>query len=91
MTFDEQVDKFTSLLADTLKRKNADYGDSYGKSVSKYGEVVALIRISDKFNRLENLLLKGTENKVDETIPETLLDLCGYAALEVIRREGYDE
>jgi len=72
------------------RNKNATYGDSFGKSVDKYGFISALTRMSDKFNRLENLIL-GAENKVlDESLQDTLVDLSNYClmtAYEIEKRK----
>lgn len=63
------------------KAKNADYGDSFGKSVEKYGAISGLTRISDKFNRLENIILNNKQNIISEKIDDTLLDLANYAIM----------
>jgi len=73
------------MLNETLKKKNKDYGDSYVKSVERFGEWVILVRLMDKFNRLEQLI-QNNEQKVDESIEDTLLDLAGYCILELERR-----
>lgn len=57
----DKVKRFAQLaerMADTYERKNADYGNSFGVSVRKYGPIAGLTHISDKFNRLESLILK---------------------------------
>lgn len=36
-------------------RKNADYGDSFGKSYKEYGLTMACIRLEDKLNRIKAL------------------------------------
>ena len=73
------------------KRKNETYGDSFGKSVEKYGLIAALTRISDKFNRAENLIL-GAENQVpDESLADTLIDMANYClmtAYEIEKMKG---
>lgn len=80
--------KITDEMADTYVRKNATYGDSFATSVSKYGFISALTRISDKFNRIENLIL-GAENKVsDERLEDTLLDLACYSVMTLISLRG---
>lgn len=64
--------------------KNADYGDSFAKSVEKYGLISALTRISDKFNRAEQLIM-GNEAKVkDEKLRDTLIDLASYAIMTIV-------
>lgn len=68
-------------MAETYNAKNADYGDSFGKSIEKYGAIAGLTRISDKFNRLENLILKKEQKVSDEKIGDTLLDLANYAIM----------
>ena len=80
--------KITEEMADTYARKNATYNDSFGKSVEKYGFIAALTRMSDKFNRIENLIL-GAENKVpDESLEDSLLDLCCYSAMTIVALRG---
>lgn len=72
-------------IADLYERKNADYGDSFGRSVEKYGLISALTRISDKFNRLESLILKNVEAQVcTESLRDTALDLAAYAIMLTI-------
>lgn len=66
-------------LAIILEKKNKDYGDSFHKQFSKFGMVSALIRISDKFNRLDNLITTNAKPEVsDESVKDTLMDLAGY-------------
>ena len=77
--------ELTHFLAELYARKNADYGDSFSKSVEKYGIIAALTRMSDKWNRLENLILNKREGLVgDERIEDTLLDLASYCLMTVI-------
>lgn len=85
-SFEGTLGLILSEVNDTLRKKNKDYGSSYDKSVEKYGKSVTLIRLSDKFNRLENLILSNSLGEVEETEEETLLDLVGYGILELVRR-----
>ena len=64
--------------------KNQKYGDSFGISVKKYGMISALTRISDKFNRLESLILNNDNGTDDETLTDTLLDLANYCIMTVM-------
>lgn len=76
---------FANALADQYRRKNEAYGDSFGKSVRKYGPISALTRMSDKWNRLESLMVDGKRNEVsDESINDTLLDLATYCVMTVM-------
>lgn len=77
-----QFKKYTDKLAETLLEKNTDYGDSFTKSVDKFGIIAAVVRLEDKFNRLENLTANGDKEKVkDESLADTALDISGYGLL----------
>ena len=73
-------------LNKTYEKKNSDYGDSFGETFQKLGVISAITRISDKYNRLVSLCMKPEEERrvKDETIEDTLLDLCNYALMTVI-------
>lgn len=80
----ENVRQFRSIIykmLETYKAKNADYGDSFGKSIEKYGLIAALTRISDKFNRIENLILNKDRLVEDESLADSLLDLANYSIM----------
>lgn len=87
----ENVVRFDRIAAEIslmYERKNTDYGDSFGRSVEKYGLISALTRISDKFNRLESLILKNEHAEVnDESLDDTLKDLAAYCIMTVVARE----
>lgn len=75
-------------LNNTYKNKNHDYGDSFGKSFTKYGITAAMVRMEDKWNRLDNLVSYAEGICVkDETINDTLLDLANYCLLTYIELE----
>ena len=80
----DNVKQHESLLRqihDTYIKKNHDYGDSFSRSFKKYGLVAAMVRMEDKWNRLDNMA-SGAEQKVaDESIRDTLLDLAGYCIM----------
>ena len=72
---------YTDKLAATLQEKNDAYGDSFTKSVDKFGKTVIAVRLSDKFNRICNLIKRGELKENDESLEDTLLDTAGYAIL----------
>lgn len=74
----------TEALLDTVLAKNADYGDSFGNLVRKYGDVAMSIRISDKLSRLKSLTSGNKQQVKDESIEDTLLDSCGYTLLAMV-------
>lgn len=72
---------YTDKLAATLQEKNKAYGDSFTKSVDKYGLPVIGVRLSDKYNRIEHLITHHELKENDESLEDTLLDMAGYAIL----------
>lgn len=69
------------------ERKNADYGDSFGKGYKEYGMTMPCIRLEDKLNRLKSLTVhKNNQLVADESIEDTLFDLANYAIMTLIER-----
>ena len=70
-------------------RKNADYGNSFDKTLDEFGIVASATRISDKFNRFKSLI-KNPAQVSDEKIEDTLIDLASYAIMTIkwMRQNG---
>ena len=73
-------------LNEIYRRKNADYGDSFGETFRKLGIISAVTRITDKVNRLQSLCVHAAQVH-DESVKDTLLDLANYAIMSVIELE----
>jgi len=67
-------------IVNMLDRKHADYGEG---NLLKFGEKGILIRVSDKVERLVNLL-KNSTNPNNESVEDTWEDIAGYA-IQAIR------
>lgn len=75
LSYEEVMQK----LHDVYVRKNSDYGDSFSKSLNKYGEVAAMVRIEDKKNRLDSLFGKENDRMVvNEPLDDTIEDIANY-------------
>lgn len=70
-------------------RKNADYGDSFGKSYHEYGLTMACIRLEDKLNRIKALRTKEAQVN-DESILDTLMDLANYSIMTLVEMRVAD-
>lgn len=79
--------KLCKELNDLYARKNADYGDSFGKSFEEEGLAMARIRLGDKFNRFKTLSRSVERKVLDESIRDTLIDLANYAIMTVLEME----
>ncbi|WP_288745814.1 nucleotide modification associated domain-containing protein [uncultured Enterococcus sp.] len=76
-------------MAQTYGAKNADYGNSFDKSLDEFGIVASLVRITDKLNRAKQLSRK--EAHVDESMRDTLMDLANYAVMTVLWMQAETE
>ena len=66
----------TEEMAETYKAKNETYGDAYSDGFNRFGPVQLVSRMYEKYCRIENLLVRGADNKVvDESVLDTLTDL----------------
>ena len=83
-----QVSKLANQMTDLYARKNRDYGNSFDRSMDKFGLVVAAIRIGDKVNRLQSLIEKGGAEVKDESIADTFVDLACYSIMTLMWMEG---
>ena len=80
----KQFNELAQTMCELYEKKNTDYGDSFNISLDKYGIIAALTRISDKFNRIENLILNQNKKVEDEKVEDTLIDLANYAMMTVL-------
>jgi len=75
-------------LHQTYVNKNTAYGDSFGRSLQKFGNMAAIVRMYDKLERFITLS-GGADNKVyNENIEDTLKDLANYAIMTCIELEA---
>ena len=80
--FATEIEIIASNLVETLKSKNADYGNNVDKNIDEWGLSSLVIRLDDKLSRFKNLIKESNTRQVsDEAIEDTLLDLAGYAIL----------
>lgn len=76
-------------MEETYKAKDNDYGNSVGYTYKKYGDVSFLVRITDKFNRIESLTdPKHNITVKDEKLEDTILDLANYCLLWLVEKES---
>lgn len=80
--------EITNGLYGTYCKKNRDYGNSFEQSLNKFGEISALIRISDKYNRLCSLITNKGQEVKDESIDDTILDMANYLIMWQMYRKS---
>lgn len=80
----EEFKNIINELFETFEAKNNDYGSSFSKTYEDFGLISAITRISDKHNRIVNLVKNNNIQVKTETIEDTLKDLANYAILTLI-------
>lgn len=83
-TYVDCFDDILTKMSEIHAKKNADYGNAFHKRYEKYGFLSALIRLSDKMERLENIYQKGEVQVKDESVEDTLIDLANYAVMTLV-------
>jgi len=68
-------------LSNTYTKKNADYGNSFEKTLDKRGLIPAIVRMEEKMERIENLWDTEETLVVDEDIIDSAMDLANYAIM----------
>lgn len=87
----EKHEQICNEIHEMYIKKNADYGDSVGELYKKLGDISFLTRISDKYNRLMNLMCDYdgyTKKDVNyESVEDTIQDLANYCIIWLMERE----
>jgi len=82
----ESFEDIALQIAELLERKNHDYGNSYTRTRTMFGELAFVIRLYDKINRL--VVLTKHKAMVDEAFEDTVRDIAGYCILELAFRQA---
>ena len=86
MTIDRKNERFQQICEyiNTLHACKAhDYGDSFGKQWREFGILYAVIRMSDKLNRIRQLAQEAQQVD-DGSMIDTLVGLASYAIMSII-------
>lgn len=85
----QAIETEIAILRDTLIKKYTDYGSSAFERPYLHPHIpvedAILVRMSDKVNRLHNIMQNNAV--CDETIDDTVLDLAGYCILFLANRK----
>lgn len=84
-TFEDAIDVIHNELRDLMVSKQRDYGKG---NISTFGEFGVLVRASDKFERLKNLLTSHTTAQ-NEPIEDSWKDAANYALIALLIRRGW--
>lgn len=90
----KDFDSICSELSELYVQKNTRYKDSFSKQFEKKGLSMSVMRIEDKFNRLEALSENPEDDGGDESVIDTLKDLANYSIMTIMalrEQQGGDE
>ena len=80
-------ESIVNQMKDTCIAKNKDYGTSVQDTYEKFGDISYLVRLHDKWNRINSLMEKGKAEVKDESIDDTILDMANYLLLWLTSRK----
>lgn len=84
----EFMKEYKKIVTETMElciKKNKDYGSSVQDTFERFGDISYLVRITDKYNRICNLLDKEGEIK-DEGTNDSIRDMANYLFLWLASR-----
>lgn len=87
--FLQAIEQTYAAAVGLVKLKNKDYATSidpfknfrYAEYCDVSVEKAILVRISDKFARLNNIIANGEVAVKDEQVKDTIRDMCNYLAI----------
>ncbi|MCS6956280.1 MAG: DUF1599 domain-containing protein [Patescibacteria group bacterium] len=74
-------------MLETFLKKHKDYGKG---NILDMGELGIAFRISEKFNRIKNLLMTGRKPE-NESIDDSWIDIGVYGVIAILLRRGWFE
>lgn len=82
---DEAFERVCREAREIFVKKHKDYGKG---NILDMGELGIAFRISEKFNRIKHLLMKGRK-PANESIEESWIDIAVYAVIAVLLKRGW--
>lgn len=85
---EDRVKKFREVaeqICNLYEKKDKCYGGSFNTTYDSLGIVSAATRISDKYNRLCNLVKNPNIDNLGESLTDTLMDLAAYSIMTIVK------
>lgn len=75
--------EITNEMAKILAAKNKVYGNSFDKTLGKWDMAAVGIRLDDKINRIDGMIIDQQWIQNGEGMLDNLFDLAGYSCLAI--------
>lgn len=82
---DEAFEEVCREMIEMFKKKHKDYGKG---NILDMGELGIAFRISEKFNRIKNLLMTG-KKPANESKEDSWIDIGVYAVIAVLLKRSW--
>lgn len=85
---EDRVKKFREVaeqICNLYEKKDKCYGGSFNTTYDNLGIISAATRISDKYNRLCNLVKNPNIDNLGESLCDTLMDLAAYSIMTIVK------
>lgn len=85
---EDRVKKFREVaeqICNLYEKKDKCYGGSFNTTYDNLGIISAATRISDKYNRLCNLVKNPNIDNLGESLTDTLMDLAAYSIMTIVK------
>lgn len=80
-SFEQALDSALAEVRELMVSRHAKYGPG---NIARHGELGLLVRLGDKYERLDN----NREDLVDESVDDTVDDIIGYGVIWKMWRKG---
>lgn len=86
LTFEAMLDDLHADCRRIMLQRQRKYGRH---NIPRYGTTGTVVRMGDKFARLEYMLQEGAAPAADESIEDTLIDISNYANIMRAQLRGW--
>lgn len=75
------IEQIADNIVETIKKKNAAYGNAFEDDLNEYGLMAASIQMGHKIKRFKTLAKDASISDNGESIADSITDLIGYGLL----------
>lgn len=85
-TWEQAVDVCLAELRTVMIERHTKYGPG---NIARHGELGVIVRVSDKVERLNNMIERGGRDFADDSVEDAYTDLGNYGVIGLMVRRGW--